>query len=129
MSGKNVFTAFQNFLLPMIFFYIQIWIILFVWFSSKLTHAFLYLIYAFLSVKDLLFRNLFLNFDLIMMTCWSSLYIKGVWFAGINLCFIETIELKTVRNFSWNPFKLLSCLDTLKWFTFLKNCSRKILLS
>ena len=56
------------------------------------------------------------------MTSWSYLFIKGVLFARINFPFIGAIEFETVRQVSWNLLKLLSCLNILKWFSFVRNC-------
>ena len=45
-------------------------------FLSSLTHLILFLLYTFRSSSDLLFRNLFLNFDLTMIAFLSSLFIN-----------------------------------------------------
>ena len=109
-------------------FYYQQYFLLTSLFFSKVAHAFLCLLYKFLSLKDLFSRNLFLSFDLIRIACWSSQFIKAIWFAHRNLRFSGAIEYKTVRHVSWNLFKLLSCLDIISWFIFVRSCSQKILL-
>lgn len=69
------------------------------------------LLYTFLSLKDLLFRNLFLNFDQIMMAYGSYFFVEGVWFDPTNLRSSGSIEFTTARHASRNSFELLSCLD------------------
>ena len=55
---------------------IQIWEVTSFCFLRSLTHLILFLLYTFRSSSDLLFRNLFLNFDLTMIAFLSSLFIN-----------------------------------------------------
>ena len=61
---KKLFIVFQNCLLSTTSFTFRFEYYSFLVFLNKLTRLFLYLLYAFLSLSDLLFRNFILSFDL-----------------------------------------------------------------
>ena len=64
----------------------------------------------FLSLKDPLLRNFFLSSDLTTKAHWISLFIKGAWFARINLHYNGTIMFKTDRQVSLKCFRFLSLI-------------------
>ena len=90
--------------------FIIYYVFAFLVFLNKLTHLFLCLLYAFLSLSDLLLRNFFLSFDLTITPRWISLFMKGAWFARINLLFNGAIVFTTDRQVSLKCFKSLSLI-------------------
>ena len=85
----------------------------FLLFLSSLTHIFLCLLYAFQSSSDLLFRNLFLKFDLTMTAFLSSLIINDAWLA-LTYFFLRDAKLfKDVKQTFWKFFNANSKDHTL----------------
>ena len=60
-------------------------------FFNKLKYWLICLSHFFLSQMDLRFRNYSFIFDLSITAHWVSLFIKGAWFAHINLLFLVTL--------------------------------------
>ena len=86
------FYSFPQFFVVYNAFDIQIWKVTSFFFLRSLTHLILFLLYTFRSSSDLLFRNLFLNFDLTMIAFLSSLFIN-------DACLAPTYFFWGVQNF------------------------------
>ena len=91
LSEKIVFTFFQNLFCLRCFLHAALNNTVSLFFLVK-WHMHIFVYYKRFCHKDLLSRNLHLNFHLIIMTCWSSLLLKVVWFASVNSGFIGTTE-------------------------------------
>ena len=83
----------------------------FLLFLSSLTHIFLCVLYAFLSSSDLLFRNLFLKFNLTMI---AFLIINDAWLA-LTYFFLRDAKLfKDFKQTFWKFFNANSKDHTLR---------------
>ena len=91
-------------------------------------------------LSDLVLRNFFLSFDLTIIALWISLFMKGAWFARINLLFNGAIVLTIDRQVSLKYFRSLSLICKVEFLSlfsiwslkrvFLKNfsCGNSLLL-
>ena len=90
------------------------------------------IVYFFVTYESA-FKNFFLCFDLTITARWISLFMKGAWFAHINLVFNWAIAFTTDRQASLESFECLSFICKFEFLSsfstwslkkvLLKNCS------